>query len=429
MNKGHHHKNIIERKLEQLPAVDTNLLWNEMHLILDKKMPQRKERRRFIVWWFLSGKGLLLLTIGVLIITGSSLFFLSTKETSPDTVKKLPDSPLSGKIIEDDAAKIAPERAEKVTTASAAGQITNVNSSTTITDDYISATTASRSTGENVINNISIADQAIKQAKKYMAKDQFNQPIHDNSKATANFDSAPVYSKSIYQDFLIATNDSVAKDSLNQQPELVVNKMKTNSSNNNETGFYAGIITGLDLSSIHFQSVKPGATMGLIFGYAFNKKWSIESGLLWDTKRVYDNGSYFNPPGYTPTGGITIIAVNGKSRLYEWPVSAKYAIITGKRSLFTTVGLSSYFMRSENYDYEYMQNNQPGGHNYLSYTKQTKNWFSVVNLSIGYTHKLGGNGSIRVEPYLKLPISNLGVGNMPIMSTGLNIGFTKQLRR
>jgi hypothetical protein len=29
----------------------------------------------------------------------------------------------------------------------------------------------------------------------------------------------------------------------------------------------------------------------------FNEKWSIESGLLWDTKRVYDNGSYFNPPG------------------------------------------------------------------------------------------------------------------------------------
>ena len=86
-------------------------------------------------------------------------------------------------------------------------------------------------------------------------------------------------------------------------------------------------------------------------------------------------------------------------------------------------------MRSENYDYEYLQNNQPGGHNYLSYTKETKNWFSVVNLSLGYTHKLGGNGSIRIEPYLKLPIQDLGVGNMPMMSTGVNIGFTKPLRR
>jgi hypothetical protein len=86
-------------------------------------------------------------------------------------------------------------------------------------------------------------------------------------------------------------------------------------------------------------------------------------------------------------------------------------------------------MRLENYDYEYMQNNQPGGHNYLSYKNETKNWFSVVNFSLGYTHKLGDIGSIRVEPYLKLPIKNLGIGNMPIMSTGLNIGFTKTLRR
>ena len=85
-------------------------------------------------------------------------------------------------------------------------------------------------------------------------------------------------------------------------------------------------------------------------------------------------------------------------------------------------------MRSENYDYEYTQNNQPGGHNYLSYTKETKNWFSVANFSIGYTHKIGTAGSIRIEPYLKLPLANLGTANMPIMSTGLNIGFTKPLR-
>ena len=204
--------------------------------------------------------------------------------------------------------------------------------------------------------------------------------------------------------------------------------MKMNTRNNNESGFYAGIISGVDLSSIRFKSAKTGATKGFIIGYAFNKKWSIESGLLWDTKRVYDNGKYFNPPGYTPTNGITIVAVNGKSRLYELPVNMKYTIISGKHSLFTTAGLSSYIMRSENYDYEYMQNNQPGGHNYLSYTNETKNWFSVVNFSVGYTHKLSDIGSIRIEPYLKLPIKNLGVGNMPIMSTGLNIGFTKKIK-
>ena len=100
MNKHQPYKNIIERKLEQLPAADADLLWNDMHSILDKKMPQKKERRRFIIW-FVSNQGLLLLTIGLLVITGSSLFFLSTKENSAVTIKKLPSSQQPDKLIED----------------------------------------------------------------------------------------------------------------------------------------------------------------------------------------------------------------------------------------------------------------------------------------------------------------------------------------
>ena len=418
MKKRHLYNNIIERKLEELPITDADLLWNDMHSILDKKMPQKKERRRFI-GWFLSGKGLLLLIVFFLIITGSSLFLLSTKESAAVTIKKLPGTSQSDKFIEDGAAKVSRESKENKMTVGERNQKIR---------DNISATALSASAVDHVINNSFVALQTIKQSKKYTEKDQFNQPIQTISKARTTIDITPVNLKSIHQDFLIATNHNEEKNSSGQQPEPVANKVKTNARNNNESGFYTGIISGVDLSSIHFRSVKKGATKGLIIGYAFNKKWSIESGLLWDTKRVYDNGSYFNPPGYTATNGVTIVAVNGKSRLYEWPVNMKYTIIPGKHSLFATTGLSSYFMRSENYDYEYVQNNQPGGHNYLSYKNETKNWFSVVNFSIGYTHKLGYIGNIRVEPYLKLPIKNIGVGNLPIMSTGLNIGFIKPLR-
>jgi hypothetical protein len=417
MSKRYPYNHVVERKLEQLPGVDADHLWNGMHAILDKKMPQKKERRRFI-WWLLTGKGILLLSVVSLTVT-SSLFFLSTKESSPVTIKKLSGSPQPNKFIQGDAARVSQEDKENITAASEPDQKTK---------DNISTITPSASAVGYEINNSFISQQTIKQSEKYTAKDQFS-PIQIISKAQANFDIATVSLKSIHQDFLIATNHNEEKNSLSQQQEPVANKAKTNTRNNNEKGFYAGIVTGIDLSSIHFKSVKSGATKGLIIGYAFNKKWSLESGLLWDKKRVYDNGSYFNPPGYTPTNGITIVAVNGKSRLYEWPVNMKYTIIPGNHSLFATAGLSSYFMRSENYDYEYVQNNQPGGHNFLSYKNETKNWFSVVNFSIGYTHKLGDFGSIRAEPYLKLPIKNLGVGNMPIMSTGLNIGFTKTLRR
>lgn len=418
MNKHHPYKNIIERKLEQLPAADADNLWNDMHSILDKEMPQKKERRRFIIW-FVSNKGLLLLTIGLFVITGSSLFFLSTKESSAVAIKKLAVSQQPNKIIEDGLANISQESKENIITVNGSNQ-KNANN--------ISATSPSTNSADHVITNNSISRLTIKQQKKYTTSDQFDQPIPDISKASENFDIAPVNLESIHH-FLIASNHNEEKKYLNPQLEPVANKTKLNTRNNNEKGFYAAIMFGVDMSSVHFQSAKSGATTGFILGYAFNQKWSIESGLLWDTKRVYDDGSYFNPPGYTPTNGVTIIAVNGKSRLYELPVNMKYTIISGKHNLFATTGISSYLMRTENYDYEYTQTNQPGGHNYLSYTKETKNWFSVANFSIGYTHKLGGNGSIRVEPYLKVPLTNLGTANMPIMSTGLSIGFTKPLRR
>ena len=416
MNKRHPYNNIVEGKLRQLPGADADHLWKDMHAILDKNMPQKKERRRVIAWLF-NDKGLLFLATASIIIAVSSLFFLSPKENSTDSIKKIvtvsPD-----KFIEDEAAKTSEASKENTWPA---------NESDSKTKNDLSAT-APGTFSHMSINNFT-TKQTIKQSEKYISKNQLGQSIQatiSNDKEHPHI--APFGLMTIHKDFSIATNYNKEKLSLSQPLKPVANKMKAIMRDNNKNGFYAGIISGVDLSSIHFHAARTGATKGLIIGYAFNKKWSIESGLFWDKKRVYDDGSYFNPPGYTATSGITIVAVNGKSRLYELPLNIKYTIISGKHSLFVTTGLSSYFMRLENYDYEYLQNNQPGGHNYISYKNETKNWFSVVNFSIGYSQKLGDIGNIRVESYLKLPAKNLGTGNMPIMSTGLNIGFTKPLR-
>jgi len=107
MRKHHPYQNIIEDKLDQLPTANADLLWNEMHSILDKKMPQEKNRRRFILW-FLMSNGVLLLFIGLLII-GSAVFFLSTKENSTVVAKKSKNSLPSDNFIEEGTARISPE--------------------------------------------------------------------------------------------------------------------------------------------------------------------------------------------------------------------------------------------------------------------------------------------------------------------------------
>lgn len=425
------YNHVLERRLEELPGVDADHLWNGMHAILDKKMPEKKERRRFIAW-ILNDRGLFVLGVALLVTaTGFFLYFLSPNKNSSiaNSTHNFSHSKQQNK---------SDDHTPTLTSKTIESEI-SVNSNKK-TDDQIAG--PSRDVATNESSSVYTSERT---SVNYAVNNEPGQPTQsahvgraDEKIQETNVEPDEVLIDPVYQsdsyitsaDFSIASqpgpNKEQEKDSLTQQPTKSQSQtIKTN----NQRGLYAGIVSGMDLSSVHFQSARTGASQGLILGYAFNSRWSLESGVLWDKKRFYDDGTYFNPPGYTPSSSVQIVAVNGTNRIYEWPLNIRYTIIPAKHSLFVAAGLSSYFMKSEHYDYEYVQNNQPGGHNYINYTNATKNWFSVLNFSLGYSHKLGSVGSLRIEPYFKLPIKSLGVANMPVMSTGLNIGFTIPLTR
>jgi len=415
MNKHHPYNKIIEKKLEQLPVGDTDLLWNEMHLILDEKMPQKKEKRRFFLW-FLFSNGFLLLTISI-IIAGTSLYLLFKRQESAALIKKLAEASQFN-----NAGNKNPTTNYTVEKTTLAVDKQNKKSSNNI---FVGSVLA-KGEVENIQNTF-LEVKTIYEVKKQQERNRFTVALQDLSIPGFNYDIAAIDPRSLKADLIHESVNGAEKNSLNQQQETNTDKEK-NGTRRKERQAYAGIISGVDISSVKFNSGKAGGTMGVIIGYPLNEKFSIESGLLWDTKKVYDNGDHFKLNGFTPSNGVKIVAVNGRSKIYEVPINIKYTIKPGKSSLFATAGLSSYFMRLENYDYEYTQNNQPGGHNYLSYKNKTQDLFSVVNLSVGFIRKLNDRGSIRIEPYLKLPLKNIGVCNMPITSTGLNIGFIKTLR-
>jgi hypothetical protein len=85
-------------------------------------------------------------------------------------------------------------------------------------------------------------------------------------------------------------------------------------------------------------------------------------------------------------------------------------------------------MNKEHYNYEakYMGGG-PSWPGQWTYKTPHDYWFSILNFSIGYEQKLGNVGNLRLEPYLRIPLSGMGTGKLPIMSTGLNIGFTRRI--
>ena len=124
-----------------------------------------------------------------------------------------------------------------------------------------------------------------------------------------------------------------------------------------------------------------------------------------------------------------ITEVEGNCSMFEIPLAVKFNITRNKKtSWFTTAGVSSYIMKNEDYSYVYYYAT-PGV--YATHDKSYKNssvdLFSVLTFSGGYTHRIGKLTDIRLEPYIKLPVSGMGFGSLPLISGGFHAGITRRL--
>lgn len=196
-----------------------------------------------------------------------------------------------------------------------------------------------------------------------------------------------------------------------------------------ERGIYAGIMGGVNATTVKFQKV-PEKSMeyGLLIGYRLNKKWSIESGVYWENKFYYSDGKYFNTSWVYIPPNSKITEVSGDCKMIEIPLNFRYGFSANQRSgWFGTAGASSYFMKKEDYNYVYYYGNSGTyATHYKKYSNSSKYYFSVLQLSGGYTRSLGKISELRIEPYLKIPIAGMGVGKLPLLSAGLRIGLTKK---
>jgi hypothetical protein len=206
------------------------------------------------------------------------------------------------------------------------------------------------------------------------------------------------------------------------------NSKKQNKNTVNK-GFYVGLLGGPDLSAVKFQSVKQlGFSLGAIVGYRINKRFAIETGLLWDKKYYYSEGEYFNKSEITLPPNTTILTVNGNCNMWEIPISLRYDFALGvNHSFFIKGGFSSYIMNHENY----VASVNKSGYNPWNYpfqSDQTKNYFlSIVQLSAGYEYSVSAKTKLSFEPYVKIPLQGFGIGSMPISSTGFYIGISYSL--
>jgi hypothetical protein len=177
-----------------------------------------------------------------------------------------------------------------------------------------------------------------------------------------------------------------------------------------------------DFTSTSFNDFSaPGRAFGLIVHYHVHRKWSLAAGIASSHKKYTGDGEVYKPPkGYwnNNTNGITPQTVDGSCNILEIPVMFQYTIAEVGRSKFLmAAGASSYIMLNEAYHYNFEEPN-PGAKEGWESKERSGFLFNMVNLSLGFEYQILPRFRLGVEPYLKIPIEDIGWSNLKLYSAG-----------
>jgi hypothetical protein len=174
-----------------------------------------------------------------------------------------------------------------------------------------------------------------------------------------------------------------------------------------------------DVSYIEINNagkLKPAYGVGL--NYTIGKRFTISSG-LYIGKKIYSATPY----QYKFSSGYpnpNLIKINADCNVYEIPVAVYYDFKQIKNhNWFSSIGLSSFLMKKESYDYLYKTATGQTWNYVKTISNENKHYLSVITLSGGYKYKLNNRFSLIAAPYLKIPLSGIGLGKIKLNSTGL----------
>jgi Outer membrane protein beta-barrel domain len=201
-----------------------------------------------------------------------------------------------------------------------------------------------------------------------------------------------------------ATAQAVKK---NQQPLQINRSLKI------------GILAAPDFTNVgNAYNDKMSSNFGLTLGYYLFNNFSVNTGIIFTRKNYAANGYDFHSANQW-FNMIQLDYIQGSCNMLEIPLTIRYDYsIIGKTKFFINGGLSSYLMKHESYVYYYHTNGY-AGQTMKDYDNHNNYLFSTVSLSIGVEQQFSNSFSLQVEPFVKLPISGIGYGNLQLTSYGL----------
>jgi hypothetical protein len=185
------------------------------------------------------------------------------------------------------------------------------------------------------------------------------------------------------------------------------------------------VLAAPDLNGVgSFQQGKVGANVGLQFSAGLSKKFTITTGIIYSAKPYLTDFDSYHTLYKFPVSPVNITA---DCRMLDIPLNIGYQVYNKRQNKISVgTGLSSYLMLHENYTFNYAGSNSAYG--FTSPTNYTvphsgNYLMSVLNLNATYERPLNSKIDIAVEPYIKLPLTNIGYSRVRLQSTGVALGL------
>ena len=184
---------------------------------------------------------------------------------------------------------------------------------------------------------------------------------------------------------------------------------------------WVGLVAAPELSTVRTSRLSPpGPSVGMQLDYQLTRRWRLSTAFLYSVKRYTAAGTDYTVP-YTMPHGWVITDVDAVCRIIDIPLNLRYDLWQQPRyQVFASAGLSSLFMKREQYTYDYgLVYGKPVAPYTFDVSNGSQHLLKVLNLSVGYERMFDQRWSVQAEPFVKLPLAGVGYGTVRLRSAGV----------
>lgn len=223
---------------------------------------------------------------------------------------------------------------------------------------------------------------------------------------------------------LTQSKDALTQPEENTIPEILPKDSLISNENTSRkksrSSFAIGIIASTDINGVNsLKKNRVGSNYGLLISMSLTKKVTVQTGVSYAVKPYDIEYTYTNAYAYK----VNPLSASANCKMLDIPLNIDYTVLNKpKNKIGIGAGLSSYIMLHENYQYNYAPTAKANTTKYIIADSKSYLW-SMLNVTTTYQYKLNPTLGIMVQPYLKIPLKEVGYSDVKLHSAGVSVGM------